>query len=80
MDAFTNYTRVYSGGGWYGIATGKTNPRGVATDGAGQFWGCGNGYGSLYFDANAGGAPSQFQYIDLTSCIKVINNAVVTSV
>lgn len=81
LDAFTNYTRVYSGSGWYGIATGKTNPRGVATDGAGQFWGCGNGYGSLYYDANTPSTPpSQFQNIDLTSCVKVINNVVVTSV
>ena len=57
LDAFTNYTRVYSGGAWYGIATGKTNPRGVVTDGLGHFWGCGNGYGSLYYDANTGATP-----------------------
>jgi len=80
LDAFTNYTRVYSGGGWYGIATGKTNPRGVATDGQGNFWGCGNGYGSLYFNAATTPSPIQFQNVDLTSCIKVINNAVYTSV
>jgi hypothetical protein len=80
VDAFGNYTRVYSGGSWYGTATGKTNPRGVATDGAGNFWGCGNGYGSLYYDANTSSTPLQFQNIDLTSCIKVINNTVVTSV
>jgi hypothetical protein len=80
VDAFTNYTRVYSGGGWYGIATGKTNPRGVATDGEGNFWGCGNGYGSLYYDANSGGQPIQFQNIDLTSCVKIINGAVYTTV
>src|SRR5262249_23504907 len=43
VDAFTNYHRVYSGGAWYGIATGKTNPRGVASDGLGHYWGCGNG-------------------------------------
>ena len=80
VDAFTNYIRVYSGGGWYGIATGKTNPRGVATDGAGHFWGCGNGYGSLYYDATAGGQPIQFQNINLTSFVKIIGGTLFTSV
>jgi hypothetical protein len=81
VDAFTNYTTVYRGTKWYGTATGKTNPRGVATDGAGNFWGCGNGYGSLYFDANTPGAdPIQFQNIALTSCSRVINHTLFTSV
>ena len=80
VDAFGNYTGIYRGGGWYGIATGKTNPRGVATDGAGNFWGCGNGYGSLYFNASTAPNPIQFQNIALTSCSKVINNALYASV
>jgi len=80
VDAFGNYTGIYRGGGWYGIATGKTNPRGVATDGAGNFWGCGNGYGSLYFNAITAPNPIQFQNIALTSCSKVINNALYASV
>jgi len=81
VDAFGNYLNVYRGGGWYGIATGKTNPRGVATDGAGNFWGCGNGYGSLYFNPGVTTAgPIQFQNIALTSCSKVINNALYASV
>lgn len=79
VDAFTNYANPYRGSGWYGVATGKTNPRGVATDGAGNFWGCGNGYGSLYFSVIDGG-PLQFQNIALTSCAKVINNALYASV
>lgn len=81
VDAFGNYVNVYRGGGWYGIATGKTNPRGVATDGAGNFWGCGNGYGSLYFNPGVTTAgPIQFQNIALTSCSKVVNHAVYASV
>lgn len=79
VDAFTNYVNVYRGANWYGVATGKTNPRGVATDGAGNFWGCGNGYGSLYFNAMAGD-PVQFQNIALTSCSKVINHVLYASV
>jgi len=81
VDAFTNYTRVYSGPGWYGIATGKTNPRGVTTDGLGGFWGCGNGYGSLYYDANTpANPPIPFQNVNLTSTVKVLNNAVYAAV
>lgn len=80
IDAFGNYTGIYRGGGWYGIATGKTNPRGVATDGAGNFWGCGNGYGSLYFNAGTVPNPIQFQNIALTSCSKVINHTLYATV
>lgn len=80
VDAFTNYSNPYRGGAWYGVATGKTNPRGVATDGAGNFWGCGNGYGSLYFNASTAPSPIQFQNIVLSSSIKVINNTLYMSV
>jgi len=80
VDAFGNYTTVYRGNQWYGTATGKTNPRGVATDGAGHFWGCGNGYGSLYYDAASGSDPVQFQNIALTSCSKVINHVLYNTV
>ena len=81
VDAFGNYANPYRGGGWYGIATGKTNPRGVATDGANNFWGCGNGYGSLYYNpAITSAGPIQFQNIALTSCSKVINHQLYASV
>lgn len=80
VDAFGNYSNPYRGGGWYGISTGKTNPRGVATDGQGNFWGCGNGYGSLYFNAINAPEPIQFQNIALTSCSKVINHVLYASV
>lgn len=80
IDAFGTYNGVYRGGGWYGIATGKTNPRGVATDGMGNFWGCGNGYGSLFFNAVSAPDPIQFQNIALTSCSKVINQTLYASV
>ena len=80
VDAFTNVATVYRGTKWYGTATGKTNPRGVGTDGAGNFWGCGNGYGSLYYDANTADDPIQFQNIALTSCSRVQNHKLFTSV
>jgi hypothetical protein len=80
IDAPGNNHLAYRGGAWYGISTGKTNPRGVATDGTNQFWGCGNGYGSIYYDANTAADPIQFQNIALTSAVKVHNNAVYTTV
>lgn len=80
VDAFGTYKPAYIGGAWYGIATGKTNPRGAASDGFGHFWGCGNGYGSLYYDATTGAEPVQIQNIALTSCSKVINNTLFNSV
>lgn len=80
IDAFGVYTRIYRGGGWYGIATGKTNPRGVATDGVGNFWGCGNGYGSLFYNSSSAPDPLQFQNIALTSASRVINNTLYVTV
>ncbi len=81
VDAFTNVNTVYRGQKWYGTATGKTNPRGVAADGAGNFWGCGNGYGSLYLDAtSSGNDPIQFQNIALTSASRMQNHKLFTSV
>ncbi len=56
VNAFgTNYP-VYIGDNWYGIATGKTNPRGVVSDGTNNFWGSGNNGGTLFYspDANDG--------------------------
>ena len=80
VNAFTNLTTVYRGSKWYGTSTGKTNPRGAATDGAGNFWGCGNGYGSLYYSAIAQDDPIQFQNIALTSAVRVQNHKLFTSV
>jgi hypothetical protein len=80
VDAFTNVATVYRGTKWYGTATGKTNPRGVATDGAGKFWGCGNGYGSIFYDAMTSDDPIQFQNIALTSAARVQNHKLYTSV
>ncbi|MDB6019165.1 MAG: hypothetical protein JWR19_3654 [Pedosphaera sp.] len=80
VDAFGTYSNVYRGPSWYGIAQGKTNPRGGATDGLGNFWGCGNGYGSLYFNANTQATPIQIQNVVLTSCTKIFNGALYSSV
>ena len=81
VDAFGNFTQPYRGPSWYGVAQGKTNPRGTVTDGAGHYWGCGNGLGSLYFDAGSpGDPPAQIQVTCLTSCAKIINGTLYSSV
>jgi hypothetical protein len=43
IDAFTNFNVTYQSQEWFGLQPGITqnNPRGVATDGTNDFWGCG---------------------------------------
>jgi hypothetical protein len=85
IDAFTNFNVVYSGADWFGIQPGITqnNPRGIATDGSNNFWGCGTvagtqtggsfvETGTLYSD---GGAPLQVQnLVNSAYSMKIINN------
>ncbi len=51
----------------------KVNPRGVATDGAGHFWGCGNAGGTLYFNPSDGKRTLQFQPFQNSRAAKIIN-------
>ncbi len=52
----------------------KMNPRGVVTDGTNNFWGCGNSYGSFYYNPTEGKAPVQFKAIASLRAIKIINH------
>jgi hypothetical protein len=74
IDAFTNYNLIYASDEWYGIQPGITqnNPRGIATDGSNDFWGCGTiagtqtggafvETGTLYYGNNGIGGPFQVQ-------------------
>jgi hypothetical protein len=74
MDAFTNFNVEYQSQDWFGIAPGITqnNPRGIATDGTNDFWGCGtvagtqtsgNGEsGTLFYNPNLfDGLPTEVQ-------------------
>src|SRR5262249_24996590 len=65
---------------WYGFQGVQANPRGVASDGAGNYWGCGTPVSGLYYSANTQNPPIQFQNTNLSTCIKVINHAVYTSI
>lgn len=51
----------------------KVNPRGVATDGTNQFWGCGNAGGTLYFRPGEGRGTLQFQPFQNSRAAKIIN-------
>ncbi len=53
--------------------TEKMNPRGGATDGAGNFWGCGNAGGTLYFNPAGGKGTVEFESVQNTRDMKIIN-------
>lgn len=81
IDAFTNDTAVLVRDDWYGIATGKTNPRGAVTDGTNNFWGSGNNGGTLFYNPNENdGAPVEIQNFTPTRAVKIINNTVYTTI
>jgi hypothetical protein len=84
VDAFTNFNVTYSSADWFGLQPGITqnNPRGIATDGTNDFWGCGtiagtqNGgfeeSGTLFWN---GGDPSEVQTIvNSAYFLRIISN------
>jgi hypothetical protein len=64
-----DFNLVYKSGAWYDGA----NPRGVVTDGAGDYWGCGNLEGTTYYNAQTMPTPVQFKTLVNTRAIKLIN-------
>jgi hypothetical protein len=81
IDAFGNNQAAYIGDNWYGIATGKTNPRGVVSDGTNNFWGSGNNGGTLYYNPGVDdGQPVEVQDFTPTRAVKIINNTVYTTI
>jgi hypothetical protein len=57
----------------------KMNPRGVATDGTNNFWGCGNTYGTFYYNPSDHHDPVRFGAFPNSRAIKIINNALYAS-
>ena len=51
----------------------KTNPRGAATDGTNNFWGCGNAGGTLYYNPTTGPGTLQFEPFQNSRAAKIIN-------
>jgi len=87
VDAFGTNSLALINDNWYGITTGKTNPRGVATDGTNSFWGAGNPTsgtgiaGTLYYNPSFNdGYPTSLQSQTATRAVKIINNTLYTSV
>ena len=52
----------------------KINPRGAVSDGANNFWGCGNAGATLYFNAGGGKTPVEFDAVPNTRAMKIINH------
>ena len=86
IDAFTNFNVKYASDMWYGLVDGVTqcNPRGIATDGANDFWGCGTIAGStagsdavesgtLFWSASEGGPAEVQTIINSGYSMKIIN-------
>lgn len=51
----------------------KLNPRGGVTDGTNNFWGCGNAFGTIYYNSTASAGPVVFTSIPNSRAIKIIN-------
>lgn len=73
--AADSFTLVYNSNTWYDSA----NPRGVVTDGAGSFWGCGNLHGTTYYNAQTAPQPFEFKTLLNTRAIKIINQTLYAS-
>jgi hypothetical protein len=69
---------AYRGDKWYGLFGDKTNPRGVVTDGANKFWGCGNGFGTLFYSRETG--VRNFGGFTSVRAIRIIHDALYASI
>jgi hypothetical protein len=49
----------------------KMNPRGVVTDGSNNFWGCGNAYGTVYWNPSSG-KPVVFDSAPNSRAIRIV--------
>jgi hypothetical protein len=63
------HTTIYQGLG----ENEKMNPRGVVTDGANNFWGCGNAFGTVYWSPSSA-APTVFDSAPNSRAIRIIGN------
>ncbi len=57
----------------------KVNPRGAATDGTNNFWGCGNAYGTFYYNPSDHSDPVRFGAFPISRAVKIINNVLYAS-
>jgi hypothetical protein len=78
VDATGGTRLAYRGNKWYGLFGDKTNPRGVVTDGTNNFWGCGNGFGALYFNGETG--VRNFGGFTSVRAIRIIHDTLYVSI
>lgn len=52
----------------------KMNPRGVATDGTNDFWGCGNALGTFYYNHSGSNEPVIFKAVPNSRAVRVVAN------
>jgi len=73
VDAFTNYALQYQGNDWFGLqgAITQDNPRGIATDGTNNFWGCGTVAGTTSGTTESG---SLFESPNVAGGVQIVNN------
>jgi len=50
----------------------KMNPRGVVTDGTNHFWGCGNSFGTVYYQPGVSAEPVSFANIPNSRAVKFV--------
>lgn len=50
----------------------KMNPRGVVSDGANRFWGCGNANGTYYFNKEKSEDPVEFKDIPNSRAVRIV--------
>lgn len=72
----TSYKLVYHANDWYQGA----NPRGVVTDGNGGFWGCGNIFGTMYYNGQTAPAPVGLKTLLNTRAVKIINQSLYATI
>jgi hypothetical protein len=53
----------------------KANPRGLATDGSNNFWGCGNASGAMYYSPIDQKVPERFSALPNSRAVRIIGNA-----
>jgi len=90
IDAFTNFNVPYASADWFGLLPGisQCNPRGIATDGSNDFWGCGTIAGSqtggeieetgtLFWNSAVSSTPEQVQNeVNSGYFMRIINDVV----
>jgi hypothetical protein len=58
----------------------KMNPRGVVTDGTNNFWGCGNAFGTVFYDPASPAGVVEITAMPSSRAVKIINNVLYASI